>query len=225
MSKRLKKGTNFFIYFCAQKTAMTCENKLEKFVKQNHRGISGIIVSLILIAVAVVGGIAVFTFTQGFISDTQVTAPSIDVIEIFGYDASDSINLISHTGAIVPINSKEKDSLLVNADAFSLYIRNRGSGPVVINSIEVYGTPYTISNTVPCTTAVPLITEFTISSDGALANCGQAFIASGEEVTVYVRYATSTNGDVALGRPIPVTVVTANGMESTKQLTNGAQAG
>ena len=205
---------------------MTYENKLEKFVKQNHRGISGIIVSLILIAVAVVGGISVFMFTQGFISDTQVTAPSIDVIEVFGYDTNDSNTLLSHTGVAVAINTGAPDAILDDTDAFSLYLRNRGSGPVVITSIEVYGTSYAISTVAACVAGtVPAINTFTVTSDGALANCGQTSIASGEEVTIYVRYAETTNGEVALGRPIPVTLVTANGMEITKQLTNGAQVG
>lgn len=208
------------------KSSMTLENKLQTIVKQNHRGISGIIVSLILIAVAVVGGIAVFTFTQGFISETQVTTPSIDVIEVFGYDASDGTTLTPHTGGTaVTISTTAADSKLGNNDAFALYLRNRGSGAVVIDEIQVYGTTYTPATPVACTTAIPAAGTFLVSGDGTLADCTLTSIASGDEVTIYVRYASTTNGDVALGRPIPVTVVTANGMESTKQLQNGAQVG
>ncbi len=207
------------------KSSMTLENKLQTIVKQNHRGISGIIVSLILIAVAVVGGIAVFTFTQGFISETQVTTPSIDVIEVFGYDASDTVALTNHVGNSITINAAGADSKLGNNDAFALYLRNRGSGAVVIDEIQVYGTTYTPATPVACTTTIPAAGTFLVSGDGTLADCTLTSIASGDEVTIYVRYASTTNGDVALGRPIPVTVVTANGMESTKQLQNGAQVG
>ena len=199
------------------------------FVKQSHRGIAGIIVTLILIAVAVVGGIAVFTFMQGFISETQVTGPSIDVVEIFGYDVSDSNDLIAHTGSIITdINVGSVDSVLGDSDAFALYLRNRGGGPVVIDKINVYGSVYTPATAAtPCLAAIPepALTEFSVSPDGTLALCGQTSIAPGEEVTIWVRYATDTNGDVALGRPIPVTVVTANGLEITKQLQNGVQVG
>ena len=205
---------------------MIIAEKKQGFVKLSHRGISGIIVSLILIAVAVVGGISIFTFMKGFISETQVTGPSIDVIEIFGYDASDSLSLTSHTGTSFVINTGSADALLADSDAFNLYVRNRGSGPVVIDSIEVYGTPYAISTVTDCVAGtVPADVTFSISSNGVLANCGQTSIASGEEVTIYVRYDDATNGDVALGRPIPVTLVTANGLEITKQLQNGAQVG
>ncbi len=205
---------------------MPNKNKLNKFVRQSHRGIAGIIVSLILIAVAVVGGISVFMFTQGFISDTSVAPPTIDVVEIFGYDTSDGDTLIPHVGgAAITINTGGADAILDGGDAFSIYIRNRGSGVVVLDSIEVYGDPYTVSTAVLCTTIVPVDGEFSVANDGALGNCGKTSIASGAEVTIYIRYDDTTNGDIALGRPIPITVITANGMEISKQITNGAQVG
>jgi len=206
---------------------MAYKNKLNKFVKHSHRGIAGIIVSLILIAVAVVGGISVFMFTQGFISDTSVAPPTIDVVEIFGYDTSDGDTLIPHTGgAAITINTGGADAILDGSDAFSIYIRNRGSGVVVLDSIEVYGTAYTVSTVSPCTTTlVPADGTFSVANNGALANCGKTSIPSGAEVTIYIRYADTTNGDIALGRPIPITVITANGMEISKQITNGAQVG
>ncbi len=205
---------------------MTYDKKLNKFVKHSHRGIAGSIVSLILIAVAVVGGISVFMFTQGFISDTSVAPPTIDVIEIFGYDTSDGTTLVPHTGgAAIAINADAADAILDDADAFSIYLRNRGSGVVVIDSIELYGTAYTVSTAVLCTTTVPADGTFSVANDGALGNCGKTSIPSGAEVTIYIRYADTTNGDIALGRPIPITVITANGMEISKQITNGAQVG
>ena len=205
---------------------MTYENKLNKFVKHSHRGIAGIIVSLILIAVAVVGGISVFMFTQGFISDTSVAPPTIDVVEIFGYDTSDGDTLVPHTGgAAITINTGGADAILDGGDAFSIYIRNRGSGVVVLDSIEVYGTAYTVSTVTTCTTTVPADGTFSVANNGILTNCGKTSIPSGAEVTIYIRYADTTNGDIALGRPIPITVITANGMEISKQITNGAQVG
>jgi len=204
---------------------VTYENKLNKFVKQSHRGIAGIIVSLILIAVAVVGGISVFMFTQGFISDTSVvSAPTIDVIEIFGYDSRDLAYLFSHTGvAIDNINTvASEDGVLGDGDAFALYLRNRGHTMITISSIEVYGTSYTISTLPDCVAdTVPADGKFSISFDGALDSCGETDIVPGQEVTIYVRYDISTNGNIPLGRPIPVTVITGNEMEITKQLTNG----
>ena len=207
---------------------MIYERKLAKFSKQSHRGIAGIIVSLILIAVAVVGGISVFMFTQGFISDSSVTAPTIEVIEIFGYDISDTMSVIAHTGAIISgINpGGSVDGVLGDRDTIVLYVRNRGSTIVAIDSIEVYGTTYPGDfDDQTCDTNDPSKGDFSISSTGALIDCGQTSIAPGEEVTIYVRYADTTNGEVALGRPIPITIITANGMEISKQLTNGAQVG
>ena len=197
-------------------------------LETSHRGIAGIIVALVLVAIAVVGGIVVFTFMQGFNSETQVAGPTFEVIQIFGYDASDTNALTAHTGAsIASINTGAPDNILDDTDAIAIYVRNSGSTTVVISEIRVYGTAYTLHTTAGiCTAAdLPAIGSYSISDTGLVARCGQTTIASGEEVTVYVRYATSTNGDIAMGRPIPVTVVTATGMEITKQLTNGAQVG
>ena len=196
----------------------------------SHRGIAGIIVALVLVAIAVVGGIVVFTFMQGFISETQVTGPTFEVIQIFGYDTSDTNALTSHTGvSIAAINTGAPDNILDDTDAFAIYVRNSGSTTVVISEIRVYGTAYTVAAAATACSAdetpVPAIGQYSLSSDGTLANCGQGSIAGGEEVTVYVRYAESTNGEVALGRPIPVTMVTANGLEITKSLSNGVQVG
>ena len=191
----------------------------------SHRGVSGFLVALMLISVAVVGGVSVLIFTQGFMSESQVTAPYIDVIELFGYDTSDSSSLVAHTGvAIAGINtSSSVDGVLGSQDAFALYLRNRGSAITVIDVIEVFGDPYTpesVDETCNDSTD-PNSGEYSISPDGALANCGQVFISPGEEVTVYVRYSSSTNGPVALGRPIPITIVTVNGLEIYKQIING----
>ncbi len=195
----------------------------------SHRGIAGIIVALVLVAIAVVGGIVVFTFMQGFISETQVAGPTFEVIQIFGYDASDTNALTAHTGtSITAINTGAPDNILDDTDAIAIYVRNSGSTTVVISEIRVYGTAYTVATAAAAcetTTPVPAIAQFSISSDGTLANCGQGSIAGGEEVTIYVRYAESTNGEVALGRPIPTTLVTANGMEVTKSISNGVQVG
>ncbi|MGI0082773.1 MAG: archaellin/type IV pilin N-terminal domain-containing protein, partial [Nitrosopumilaceae archaeon] len=54
---------------------------------QRRRAVAPIIATLLMVAIAVVGGILIFVFAQGFFTDTSIQGPTIDSLEIFGYDA------------------------------------------------------------------------------------------------------------------------------------------
>ena len=65
----------------------------------SRRAVAPVIATLLLVAIAVVGGSIIFVFSQGFFSSAQVSgAPQIESIEIVGYDASDVIVLTLHDG-------------------------------------------------------------------------------------------------------------------------------
>ena len=55
-----------------------------------RRAVAPIIATLLLVAIAVVGGSIIFVFSQGFFSTTQISgAPQIELVKIFGYDTRD----------------------------------------------------------------------------------------------------------------------------------------
>ena len=63
-----------------------------------------VIATLLMVAIAVVGGMLVFVFSQDFFTATDsMTGPTIEVIRLFGYDARDhataSNALRNHLGA------------------------------------------------------------------------------------------------------------------------------
>ena len=73
--------------------------------KQNkltsRRAVAPVIATLLLVAIAVVGGSIVFVFSQGFFSSAQISgAPQIESLQVIGYDASDVANLQIHDGSL-----------------------------------------------------------------------------------------------------------------------------
>ena len=65
----------------------------------SRRAVAPVIATLLLVAIAVVGGSIIFVFSQGFFSQAQVSgAPQIESLEIVGYDASDVDELTLHDG-------------------------------------------------------------------------------------------------------------------------------
>ena len=64
---------------------MSKRNKLT-----SRRAVAPVIATLLLVAIAVVGGSIVFVFSQGFFSSAQISgAPQIESLQITGYDARD----------------------------------------------------------------------------------------------------------------------------------------
>ena len=210
--------------------------------KYSQRAVAPIIATLLMVAISVVGGILIFVFAQGFFTDTNIAAPSIESLHIFGYDATNSAAVKPHNfdvGATAgaqyglqtanAANTGTDIGKLIEADHVLLYVRNTGNVPVVISSIKIFALSYTPVSAA-CTTALPAKLTFSVSSLGTLADCtDQPVIEAGSDVTVYIGYdeglTTGGNGKIKIGRPLPVTIVTANGATFSKHLQLGLQLG
>ena len=65
----------------------------------SRRAVAPVIATLLLVAIAVVGGSIVFVFSQGFFSSAQISgSPNIESLKITGYDATDGTTLQLHNG-------------------------------------------------------------------------------------------------------------------------------
>ena len=205
--------------------------------KYSQRAVAPIIATLLMVAISVVGGILIFVFAQGFFTDTNIQSPNIESIEIFGYDARD----VAAATGMEPHNSFDSDGngvpnnlmttvgstvagVLGDADEIVIYIRNKGSGPVTIDTIRVYGTDYRWAGSA----ALADSQEFSISTNGdddAADMTTSPVLEAGQEATVIIVYESDTNGSIKIGRPIPIVLVTGSGATFTKQLQNGVQVG
>ncbi len=205
--------------------------------KYSQRAVAPIIATLLMVAISVVGGILIFVFAQGFFTDTNIQSPNIESLEIFGYDARD---VLAATG-MEPHNAFDSDNdgdidnlmttvgstvanVLGDADEFVIYVRNKGSGPVTIDKIRVFGAEYRWAESA----SIPTSQEFSISTNGdddAADMTTSPVLESGQEATIIIVYEADTNGSIKVGRPIPVVIVTGSGATFTKQLQNGVQVG
>ena len=60
-------------------------------ITKTRRAVSPIIATLLLVAIAVVGGAIIFSFSQGYFASTQLSGPpAVDLVNVLGYDLSDS---------------------------------------------------------------------------------------------------------------------------------------
>ncbi len=70
-----------------------------KELKTNRRAVAPIIATLLMVAIAVVGGTIIFVFAQGFFSSSQISGvPTIEAIKVLGYDGRDATALQAHDG-------------------------------------------------------------------------------------------------------------------------------
>ena len=68
----------------------------------NHRAVAPVIATLLMVAIAVVGGTIIFVFAQGFFSSSQISGtPQIESVQILGYDARAVAELQAHDGNLM----------------------------------------------------------------------------------------------------------------------------
>ena len=111
---------------------------------QNRRAVAPVIATLLLVAIAVVGGSVIFVFSQGFFNSTQVTGlPQIESVKILGYDAQDGNSIQFHDGIIGNVISggPTSDGLL-STEYITVYLENTSVTKVTISEIRVAGTLY-----------------------------------------------------------------------------------
>jgi len=194
---------------------------MQKHRENKHRAVAPIIATLLMVAIAVVGGILIFVFAQGFFSDSSIGSPSVESVEIFGYDASDSVDLFAHTGDSLPLAGGLVNQKLLDEEAFAIYIRNGGGSDLIIQRIDVFGTEHTFQSCGTIAAGAPLKGQYCISTDGTATASASQIIKAGGEATLIIAIDKGDNGEPKVGRPIPVKLTTGNGAVFTKQVKNG----
>ena len=115
-----------------------------KYKLTSRRAVAPVIATLLLVAIAVVGGSIVFVFSQGFFSSAQISgAPQIESLRIVGYDATDGAILEIHDGVDsgVAQGTTTNDGLLAG-DRIAIYLQNNSVQKVTLSEIRFAGTVY-----------------------------------------------------------------------------------
>ncbi len=111
---------------------------------RKHRAVAPVIATLLMVAIAVVGGTIIFVFAQGFFNQAQVSGtPTIESVKILGYDARDVLKLTAHDGKQMAVDASDPDDQGKNVGEYVVvYIKNDSSGQVLFSEIRLGGATY-----------------------------------------------------------------------------------
>ncbi len=113
-------------------------------MRTSHRAVAEVIATLLLVAIAVVGGTIIFVFSQGFFNQAQISGtPTIELVKILGYDARDVQFLDAHDGATMPDAGSDSFTSGKNVGEYVVvYIKNDSVGKILFSEIRLGGTVY-----------------------------------------------------------------------------------
>ena len=197
---------------------------LEKQTRKN-RAVAPVIATLLMVAIAVVGGTIIFVFSQGFFNQAQISGtPSIESVKILGYDARDIANLNSHDGvAMTAISSDPTVQGKNSGERLVVYVKNDSVGQILFSEIRLGGEVYTYNTVNP----IPNWPATTPGSYGVLTNStnmitSQAGVAQpGETVGLLI----DLNDNFPIGRDTQFKLTTTNGAVFVGTVVMGQNAG
>jgi len=135
-------------------------NTLEKRTRK-HRAVAPVIATLLMVAIAVVGGTIIFVFSQGFFNQAQISGtPAIESVKILGYDARDVAAIDAHNGLPITADASAPGVQGKNIGEYVVvYVKNDSVGQILFSEIRLGGTVYTYDNP-------GLIVDFAILQSG-----------------------------------------------------------
>lgn len=195
------------------------------------RGVAPVIATLLLIAIAVVGGTIIFTFSQGFFSSAQISgAPTIEAITVLGHDSRGVTQLQSHDGNSMAINSGGNANSQKEFDErIAVYIRSDSAQAITISSLTFGGTVYnyttitgnTLTDWNDAVDLVPGTYAILTRSPDSILSFEAPTIQAGQTVTFLI----DLDSDLRVGRGIQFKLATTNGGVFVGTVAVGQQLG
>lgn len=211
---------------------MTNTRSQEKRTRK-HRAVAPVIATLLMVAIAVVGGSIIFVFAQGFFSSAQVSGtPTIELIKIVGYDARDVTTLQTHDGGpmLLAASGGDADSISEKHERIAIYLKNDSVQKMLIAELRFGGTVYTYANTAALDAQGALSSlpggtyDIWLTEDGiidVMLTEGAAELQPGQTATVVLALDT----DFKTGRDTQFKLTTTNGAVFVGTVVIGQQAG
>jgi len=186
-------------------------NTLEKRTRK-HRAVAPVIATLLMVAIAVVGGTIIFVFSQGFFNQAQISGtPAIESVKILGYDARDVAALEAHNGITLTAVGSDPANQGKNVGEYVIvYIKNDSVGQILFSEIRLGGTVYTYDNpgVIPTPFAAANNGEYYILSNSTSTIASQAGVAEPGQ-TVGILFELADN--YPTGRDTQFKLSTTNG--------------
>jgi len=205
-----------------------------KELKTSHKAVAPVIATLLMVAIAVVGGTIIFVFSQGFFSSSQISGtPQIELVQILGYDARAVTNLQMHDGNDMVATSGGLDPNVEADDRVAIYITNNSVQKIVLGEIAFGGFTYSYVNVATLglgdfdtiLAGELLSTNYTILSGtnggDQLLNEGAGEIKAGLTATIIL----DLESDLRIGRSSQFKLTTSNGNVFVSTVSVGQQSG
>jgi flagellin-like protein len=205
----------FNIFFNSKKFIMT---KLQSKLT-SRRAVAPVIATLLLVAIAVVGGSIVFVFSQGFFSSAQISgSPTIESLKFTGYDASDGASLENHDGSTYAAASNGAGNGLLIGEQVGVYIQSNSVGKLTLSEVRIGGTVYTYTDVDPAPQG-----SFNVLTrgPGTILGATSAEVQPGQQVTVIA----TLDENIKSGRDTQFKLTTANGAVFVGTVIAGQQSG
>ena len=195
------------------------------------RGVAPVIATILMVAIAVVGGTIIFTFSQGFISSAQISgAPTIEALTILGHDARTVTELVAHEGNMMSVNSGGNSNAVKEFDErIAVYVRSDSPYSTAIAEISFRGTIYnytTISGNAltdwnDVVDLIPGTYSILTRSPDSVMSLEVPAIQAGQTVTFLI----DLDSDLRVGRGTQFKMTTTNGGTFVGTIDIGQQLG
>ena len=211
-----------------------------KELKTSHKAVAPVIATLLMVAIAVVGGTIIFVFSQGFFSSSQINGtPQIESVHILGYDAR-SVTLLqmhdgNNMGPIAISSSGNGDPNVQANERVAIYLTNNSVQKVILGEIAFGGYVYQYINVAtdgldfwdnPSGNGLPVgnYTVLTGTNGGTsdqLLDEGAGEIKAGQTATIIL----DLESDLRIGRSSQFKLTTSNGNVFVSTVSVGQQSG
>jgi flagellin-like protein len=215
---------------------MNVSNKL--FPSKNNivsrRAVAPVIATILLIAIAVVGGGMIFAFSEDSHRYLAISnSPQIDSLEITGFDARDVSVLMLHDGIKANNLASPGDfdgqagNGLLKGERIAVYVQNNSISTVYFSEVRFAGSELVFVPGDPLTeygTTFMNPGEFVIATKGTtgVANLSSsAKLQSGQEATFLIEL----EGNIPIQRDTSFKIVTTNGAGLVGTIYLGHQTG
>ena len=213
---------------------MKTTTQKQKELRTSHKAVAPIIATLLLVAIAVVGGTIIFVFAQGFFSSSQISGtPQIESVQILGYDSRSVVALQMHDGNPMVATAGDGDAQVEAGERIAIYLTNNSVQKIVLGDISFGGTKYSYVNAAAgglgvYTTVIPgqlRNGNFTVLTgtgvvDQLLAE-GAGELKAGQTATILL----DLDSDLRVGRSSQFKLTTSNGNVFVGTVSVGQQSG
>ena len=189
---------------------------MERKGTYTHRAVAPIIATLLLIAIAIVGGTIISLYSNQMMSSSQVSGvPYIELVEFLGHDTRDNFRLVEASEImLMDYSGGIPDGNKNSGERIAIFVQNHGINKLVLNELRFAGTVYTFTQNVGILGSflpdiAPSRGEYVIllKAPNILLDSSTPTVEAGQTVTLIL----SLDHDVSNGRQAQVKITTNHG--------------